>query len=911
MKKIAIIPFVTFLSVLIGISSCSMDESPVSVNNPVMVNGREVPSEGYMQDIVHVKFSEEIADNLELATTEEGVITTNIPAVKSAIEEINVLQMRRTFPYDEEYEERHRKYGLHLWYEIRFDKEVSLVKASEVLSEIEGVVKIDYAPKMIRPQATLVEDDYSHLGPVMVSYNETEPIFDDPDLEKQWHYHNDGSTKGAKAGSDINVLPVWEKGIVGSEEVVVAVFDGGVDFIHEDLAENMWVDPTNGTHGRNFMEQVVGGQWSTSIEPDDHGTHVAGVIAAVNNNGIGMSGVAGGDKKTGVKGARIMTCQIFNSESGYADYAAGLVWAADNGAVISQNSWGYDEDTKETPDYVDVAINYFIDNAGVDKSGNQIGPMAGGIVIFAAGNESRDYCVPPMHDKVIAVTAIGNDFAPASYTNFGDWTDILAPGGDGKNGNSGFVYSTVTNNKYAGMQGTSMACPHVSGVAALVISQYGGPGFTAEHLKNLLLTTTRDITQYTGTAVHYGVGLVDATQAMSMGSTIAPDPITDLSMTSRSNIIDYSFTVPADEDDKKPTNVRLYYSKNEFDPSVSLEGVDSVTATLRSVVAGETFKGTIKGLEFYTKYYVYAVAIDFAGNRSDFSNMASVETLGNTNPEIEAEGETTVEMKGYETKTLKFFISDPDEHAVTASLKESYPGLRLTQGSAGSVSVTISGDGLASGEYHAFLVATDAYGATTELEIVYVILANSTPEVIGQIENMVFNSTTAKAQTVELDQYFIDHDGESLKYTIVGEDGNEIKTVIKTPTVSGQQLKIAPKSVGMVVVKVIARDNQDASAEISFNVLVRGSDAELEFYPNPVVDFLNVRPSKDLKDVNVEVVSASGSVVHSAQNEEAVTPFAPFAVDFKSLPAGQYTVKATYTTAEGKTGEIQKSVAKL
>ncbi len=908
MKKLAGFSILTIFSIVISVSSCSMDETMLPTDNPIKVNGRVVPSEGYQQDFVSIRFTEEMADKIEVITSEEGVITTNMPSVKSAINEIKIISMRRTFPYDEEFEERHRKYGLHLWYDVKFDNSVTLVRASEVLSEIEGVDFIDYSPNIIPFKGTPVEDDYSHLGPVMVRSNST-PIFNDTHFPKQWHYYNDGSGRGAKAGSDINVLPVWEKGIVGSDNVVVAVFDGGVDYTHEDLAENMWVDPVNGTHGRNFMKELPGGNWSTEIEPDDHGTHVAGTIAAINNNGIGVAGVAGGDKAAGVKGAKIMTCQIMGSDGGAGAYSKGLVWAADNGAVISQNSWGYDEKATDTPEKDKVAITYFIENAGM-KNGVQVGPMAGGVVFFAAGNEATDKCYPPSYEKVIAVTSIGNNFAPAYYTNFGSWCDIIAPGGDQAKGSE--IYSTITNNKYKGYQGTSMACPHVSGIAALIISQYGGPGFTADSLKSLILNTTRDITAYTGTGVNYGVGLVDATQAMSKGSTVPPDSIIDLTLSARSNTIDYSFTVPSDPDDTKPSNVILYYSKNDFDPYEGFpEDIDSARGTLRAVSVGEIFKGAFTGLEFYTKYYVTAVAMDFAGNKSGYSEVVSVETLGNNPPQITTESETFIELKSHESVTLKFVVSDPDGHAVTVALNEECEGVRLTQGNAGSVSVNITAAGLEAGEYNVFFTVTDAYGLSTEQGITFVIIPNNPPLYSGGIENLIFNSIDEKAKTIELGEYFTDADGEALTYTVVDENNKVIRDVIKTPSVSGQQLKIAPKSVGQVTVKIIAKDGVGDTAEATFNVLVRPTDADLEFYPNPVVDFLNLRPSKELSEVNIEVVNNSGAVVLTSSNVDAVTPFAPLAVDMKSLPAGQYSVKAVYTTADGKSGEMQQIVAKL
>jgi subtilisin family serine protease len=160
--------------------------------------------------------------------------------------------------------------------------------------------------------------------------------------------------------------------------------------------------------------------------------------------------------------------------------------------VISQNSWGY-----TIPDVYDQpvldAIDYFTKEAGRDVNGNQVRPMNGGLVIFAAGNSNiSDPSYPGYYPTAIAVGATTVYDNKASYSNFGNWVDISAPGGDEDpvSGTSKqMVASTVANNKYGYMAGTSMACPHVSGVAALIVSQYGKQGFTNEDMKNRLFHT--------------------------------------------------------------------------------------------------------------------------------------------------------------------------------------------------------------------------------------------------------------------------------------------------------------------------------------------------------------------------------------------------------------------------------------
>ena len=129
--------------------------------------------------------------------------------------------VRRTFTHGGRYEERMRKAGLHLWYDIEFDETMSLTKAGESLRRVEGVEIVEYIPVM--------------------RTNDASP-FNDPSLRRQWHYINSGNPlTGLVEGCDINVAPAWERGVVGNDKVVVAVIDGGVDVNHEDIKDNLWI----------------------------------------------------------------------------------------------------------------------------------------------------------------------------------------------------------------------------------------------------------------------------------------------------------------------------------------------------------------------------------------------------------------------------------------------------------------------------------------------------------------------------------------------------------------------------------------------------------------------------------------------------------------------------------------------
>ncbi|MBU3807677.1 MAG: S8 family serine peptidase, partial [Candidatus Phocaeicola faecipullorum] len=453
MKRIPIAVIATALSMCAVMYSCSIDEKKINDQNLVEVDGRDVPAEVFEQGKVRLLLTEDLASRLELMTDSAGVLLgSGVKSVDDAAVSLGVVRMERTFPYAGKFEPRTRKEGLHLWYDVYFDETVPLTRAGEEFSSIPGVSTVEYRPKVVRVVGTMVPGTLTS-SPELLSgrTSEAADVFNDPMLEEQWHYYNDGSLSGSVAGADINILPMWERGFVGNSDVIVSVVDGGIDYTHEDLADNMWVNPEmsdpDESHGYNFVRN------NYRLTADDHGTHVAGTISAVNNNGIGVCGVAGGDKANGIPGVRLMSCQIFEGMTG-GDGVAAIKWGADHGAVISQNSWGYELGyIRGTPESDKAAIDYFVKYAGFDENGNQTGPMAGGIVIFAAGNDATNVGYPGDYENCMAVSAIAADYEDAYYTNYGDWVDIAAPGGDEFKNH--FVISTVSGNQYAGYQGTS------------------------------------------------------------------------------------------------------------------------------------------------------------------------------------------------------------------------------------------------------------------------------------------------------------------------------------------------------------------------------------------------------------------------------------------------------------------------
>lgn len=455
-----------------------------------------------------VKFSPEVAEVLEAnaALTKAG-----IPDVDYILELAGAYEFERVFPVDPRHEDRTREAGLHLWYIVRFDAANDIEEVGRKLSalgQVSGVEPNHTIKRAYNPEKRAIPFDIAALPQTKAPDNGG---FNDPMLPYQWNMINTGDLweRGFLAGADAGVAQAWEE-CTGDPSVIVAVVDEGVFYDHPDLAANMWhnegeifassIDNDgNGYegdyYGYNFVKST--GQISYSLSADTgHGTHVAGVIAAQNNNGLGISSIAGGNaSKPGVK---IMSCQIFSG-----NYVASILaevqavkYAADNGAVILQCSWGYTSSAANQYDWAPQygtddewmtdcpiekdALLYFIHTAGSPN-----GPIEGGIGVFAAGNESAPAAgYPGAYSEFVSVIGTAPDFTPAVYTNYGTGADICAPGGDqdyfydhernGEYGTIGCILSTVpyhiSESGYAYMEGSSMATPHVSSALALAIS---------------------------------------------------------------------------------------------------------------------------------------------------------------------------------------------------------------------------------------------------------------------------------------------------------------------------------------------------------------------------------------------------------------------------------------------------------
>ena len=627
----------------------------------------------FVEGVVRVKLQREIADRMIAAKLPLSVKGTNKKYVQTGVtpldrvnQKVKAVSMTRVFPYAGQNEAKHKAFGLDLWYDVHYEASgMKLAQARNLFRSAEGVSYAQRIP-LYKP---IGGERFLEISPAAVAKAakaaSTMP-FNDPLLNDQWHYNNDGHIAGTKVGADANVFKAWETGVTGSKDVVVAIIDGGFQVDHPDLKDNVWINtaelngkPGVDDDGDGYVDDIYGYNFvinSSDINAHSHGTHVAGTVGATNNNGIGVCGVAGGsDGKGGVK---MMVCQVFDSRassSAVADFGAAIVYAADRGASIAQCSWGAsvagDEDKSVTE-----AVNYFTKNGGGDK-------MNGGLCIFAAGNngEEGDY-YPGCLDKVVAVGSMAPDGSVAYYSNRGKWVDVTAPGGLEDNGQQYGVLSTLPNSTYGYNEGTSMACPHVSGIAALILSKYGNKQFSNETLRTLLTTSVNDL--YTQNPEYEGLmgsGYIDAYKALQGKEGSVPEAVADFTVTASHDNALIEWVIPETEEKSIDHHV-IYYSTEAFSATDDLNKLSSATVDTKFKYSGDKMSYEVEGLKASTKYYFAIVAYNRWGKASAVSPIKEATT--NAGPKVQVDQKNlsmTVDATKASTAEASFNVKNAGE----------------------------------------------------------------------------------------------------------------------------------------------------------------------------------------------------------------------------------------------------------
>lgn len=861
--------YIFTLSVPLLMLSCTREDNLNRISpEPSTVQENCIPG------ITNIQVTDEMADLLLSCRDGNGdVILTK--AFPDGIGIEGITSIRPGFYIGGPYERQQREFGLHQWFEVTFESDLPVTKANDEFSSI--------------PWVKLAEPSY-RMKELSVSMN-------DPEYSKQWHYWND-SRFHFREGIDIGLQKAWDDyGVFGSDEVIVAIIDSGIQCEHTDLKANIWVNegeiPGDGidNDGNGYKDDINGFNFITeegAIYPVDHGTHVAGTVAAVNNNSLGVCGVAGG-RAPDVPGVKMMSIQIFDpryTNKGY-DVKKAFQYAAENGAVIAQNSWGYDDSQHVTsiPTYTKTAIDYFIAKAGIGPDGKQSGPMKGGLVIFAAGNDNVTLAYPAAYPPVVAVAAVGPFGEKAPYSNYGDWVDIVAPGGDQTIPDGG-IYSSIPTNTYTFFQGTSMACPHVSGIAALVLSAAKAPGFTCEDLKKAILRGVDDSiyeynTKYQG---QLGSGLAKADLALSTLNLEAPQPVRDYVVVSRSNSLVFTATVPDDDSGKsKARYFNVYYSKEKFDASTLNKAVRvQLDVNKLEDSANSKKRFVVRGLEFETEYWCAVTSSDFAQNESDFSYFEAITTGSNTPPQVKCTRTESLSLRSWETVEVEFEASDIDEHSVVLTLEKSLPCLSFSYDAATSKGVLKINAILASeGENSCVVKVTDEYGATNRMTYSFNVLPNESPVVVKSIES--FGVSVGGSYKLNINDYVTDPDGEPLYVTPAVSDGKVLQI-----SYNDGMLSFAGRNAGVTRVRLAVSDARGVSVTLEFEVLVTENQTSVTTYPNPVTDYLHVRVQTD-GTYSVRIYSASGATVYAA-DQVFIASDSPLKIDLADAAPGIYTM---------------------
>ncbi len=334
--------------------------------------------------------------------------------------------------------------------------------------------------------------------------------------------------------------------------IVVGVVDTGVDWVHSDLVTNIWSNTSetvNGSDsdGNGYVDDVRGYDFTTCVSydafdncvtaksPDNnptdvhgHGTHVSGTIAAIGNNSTGIIGIA--------PQAKIMPLKALSDDgSGLSsELAEAIVYGANNGVDVINNSWGCVNPCPSNP---------------TTESAVQTAHGLGVVVVFSAGNETDDVANYSPQNKSTTITVAASDQSDnkATFSNYGSLLDVTAPGVS--------IWSSTPSNTYSSWQGTSMAAPHVAGLAALILAEY--PTYSNEKVRTVLRKTADDV-ETTGFDINSGYGRINGLNALTL-TTVSPvlTSVGNKSVVEASNL---AFTVTATDPNSDTTTMTALLS---------------------------------------------------------------------------------------------------------------------------------------------------------------------------------------------------------------------------------------------------------------------------------------------------------------------------------------------------------------
>jgi len=474
------------------ILACLLAAAALTQAVPLSASNEYVPNE------IIVKFNEKTASAAE-KQLKAKTPTRNLKLSKTLDKLNKKYRIRKLAPIIKNFRQKHqqlqalrtKKDSLLTEKEKHILRRLARAPKKAKIPDLDRIYKLEIEPETQQSLQEVLEDyqnnpdvEYAELN-YIVSICKTP---DDPLYAFQWplnnigQYYPDSGRFNPPPGtpdSDIDAPQAWNIH-TGTSDVIVAVIDTGVDYTHRDLDDNMWVNEAelNGIDGvdddgNGYIDDIYGYDFiNEDPDPQDdhgHGTHCSGTIAAEGNNALDITGVCWN--------AKIMAIKFLGSDGrGTGDKAVeAIYYAVQNNADVLSNSWG----SGFPSGAIEEAINYAYSQ--------------GVLVVAAAGNDNSNWpFYPAYYENAIAVAATDSNDDKASFSNYGNWVDIAAPGVDvlslrADSTSLGTTYDSFTTI----LSGTSMACPHIAGACTLLISMF--PETQSDQLKQTMMDSTDPI----------------------------------------------------------------------------------------------------------------------------------------------------------------------------------------------------------------------------------------------------------------------------------------------------------------------------------------------------------------------------------------------------------------------------------